>query len=393
MSQILELFSQAGKIEFEFSKIFRLSYLFSKLCLYIPIACVLSHFFTLLANFLAIVIPESELKVLALLVALISFLTSVSLEYYSLNRVTSSEIKEKYIQQGFEEIRSFCCNHEIKSETDFYKILFKAFNKLLTSDLSKNVKHEFWLIFLPETIFIMPLAVLAVFKFFGMDITPLVAILSFAAIIPLFFLFRSKLKKLKRESDKASSGGGLECILILILGLFWENTIRLPFTSVGRKYWIYVFLAIILAPPWFPFLRVKNAFPELRAYIFTITPKDLNRRDYTKLVGWFYPADEKKQARLSHQDSLQKDEDLNSKTDRKDFLETLGYIAYERLYKEFQDTYGIILEDKKEGLIYLRNKYRKGLTPEDKNLEFSTIILTGFEISSTVLEVLKKIKN
>jgi hypothetical protein len=280
--------------------------------------------------------------------------------------VTSSEIKEKYIQQGFEEIRSFCCNHEIKSETDFYKILFKAFNKLLTSDLSKNVKHEFWLIFLPETIFIMPLAVLAVFKFFGMDITPLVAILSFAAIIPLFFLFRSKLKKLKRESDKASSGGGLECIPILILGLFWENTIRLPFTSVGRKYWIYVFLAIILAPPWFPFLRVKNALPELRAYIFTITPKDLNRRDYTKLVGWFYPADEKKQARLSHQDSLQKDEDLNSKTDRKDFLETLGYIAYERLYKEFQDTYGIILEDKKEGLIYLRNKYRKGLTPEDR---------------------------
>jgi hypothetical protein len=84
----LELFSQAGKIEFEFSGIFRLSYLFSKLCLYIPIACVLSHFFTLLANFLAIVIPESELKVLALLVALISFLTSVSLEYYSLNRVT-----------------------------------------------------------------------------------------------------------------------------------------------------------------------------------------------------------------------------------------------------------------------------------------------------------------
>jgi hypothetical protein len=366
MFQILfELFSQAGKIEFEFSGIFRLSYLFSKLCLYIPIACVLSHFFTLLANFLAIVIPESELKVLALLVALISFLTSVSLEYYSLNRVTSSGIKEKYIQQGFEEIRSFCCNHEIKSETDFYKILFKAFNKLLTSDLFKNVKHEFWLIFLPETIFIMPLAVLAVFKFFGMDITPLVAILSFAAIIPLFFLFRSKLKKLKRESDKASSGGGLECILILILGLFWENTIRLPFTSVGRKYWIYVFLAIILAPPWFPFLRVKNAFPELRTYIITITPKDLKRRDYTKLVGWFYPADEKKQARLSHQDSLQEDGDLNLKTDRKDFLETLGYIAYKCLHKEFQDTYGIILEDK-GGLIYLRNKSRGGLTSEDE---------------------------
>jgi hypothetical protein len=119
-------------------------------------------------------------------------------------------------------------------------------------------------------------------------------------------------------------------------------------------------------PLWFPFLRVKNALPELRAYIFTITPEDLNRRDYTKLVGWFYPADEKKQARLSHQDSLQEDEDLNSKTDRKDFLETLGYIAYERLHKEFQDTYGIILEDKKEGLIYLRNKYREGLTSEDR---------------------------
>jgi hypothetical protein len=122
-------------------------------------------------------------------------------------------------------------------------------------------------------------------------------------------------------------------------------------------------------PLWFPFLRVKNALPELRAYIFTITPKDLKRkRDYTKLVGWFYPLDinEKKQARLLHQDSLQEDGDLNSKTDRKDFLETLGYIAYERLHKEFQDTYGIILEDKKEGLIYIRNKYRKGLTPEDR---------------------------
>jgi len=57
---------------------------------------------------------------------------------------------------------------------------------------------------------------------------------------------------------------------------------------------------------------------------------------------------------------------LNSKTDRKDFLETLGYIAYERLHKEFQDTYGIILEDKKEGLIYIRNKYREGLTSEDR---------------------------
>jgi len=104
MFQIFELFSQAGKIEFEFSRTFRVCYLFSKLCLYIPIACLLSCPLTLLANFLAIVIPESELKVLALLVALISFLTSVSLEYYSLNRVTSSEIKEKYIQQGFEEI-------------------------------------------------------------------------------------------------------------------------------------------------------------------------------------------------------------------------------------------------------------------------------------------------
>jgi len=375
MFQILELFSQAGKIEFEFSGAFRLCYLFSKLCLYIPIACLLSYLFTLLANFLAIVIPESELKVLALLVALISFLTSVSLEYYFLNRVTSSEIKEKYIQQGFEKIRSFCRNHEIKSETDFYKILFKAFNKFLTSDLSKNVKHEFLPIFLAETIFIMPLAVLAVFKFFGMDITPLVAILSFADIIPLFLLFRSKLKKLKKESDKASSGGGLEYIPILIFGLFWENTIRLPFTAVGRKYWIYVFLAIILAPPWFPFLRVKNALPALRMYIFTITPRDLKREDYTKLVGWFYPADGENQARLpSHQDSPQKGGDLNLKTDRKDFLETLGYIAYERLHKEFQDTYGIILEDKKGGLIYLRNKYKgsppknehKGLIPEDR---------------------------
>jgi hypothetical protein len=147
--------------------------------------------------------------------------------------------------------------------------------------------------------------------------------------------------------------------------LFWENTIRLPFTSVGRKYWIYVFLAIILAPPWFPFLRVKNAFPELRTYIITITPKDLKRRDYTKLVGWFYPSDGKKQARLSHQDSLKEDGDLHSKTDRKDFLETLGYIAYKCLHKEFQDTYGIILEDK-GGLIYLRNKSRGGLTSEDE---------------------------
>jgi hypothetical protein len=77
MFQVLELFSQAGKIEFEFGKIFRLCYLFSKLCIYIPIACVLSYSLTLLANFFAIVIPESELKVLALLVALISFLPVV----------------------------------------------------------------------------------------------------------------------------------------------------------------------------------------------------------------------------------------------------------------------------------------------------------------------------
>jgi hypothetical protein len=153
--------------------------------------------------------------------------------------------------------------------------------------------------------------------------------------------------------------------------LFWENTIRLPFTSVGRKYWIYVFLAIILAPPWFPFLRVKNAFPELRTYIITITPKDLKRGDYTKLVGWFYLAEERKQARLPlHQDSLQKGEDLNLKTDREDFLGTLGYIAYKRLREEFQDTYGIILGDEKGGLIYLRNEHRNNLTTGDKNRIF-----------------------
>jgi len=121
---ILEFFSQAGKIEFEFSRIFRLCYLFSKLCLYIPIAYILSYLFTLLANFLAIVIPESELKVLALLVALISFLTSVSLEYYFLRRVILSGIKEKY-KQLCSEIRSFCRNHKINSEIDFYKFYLK----------------------------------------------------------------------------------------------------------------------------------------------------------------------------------------------------------------------------------------------------------------------------
>jgi hypothetical protein len=364
MSQILfELFSQAGKIEFEFSKIFRLCYLFSKLCLYIPIAYILSYPFTLLANFLAIVIPESELKVLALLVALISFLTSVSLEYYFLRRAILSGIKEKYIQQGLEEVRSFCCEHKIKSETDFNKILFKAFNKFLTSDLSKDVKHKFWLVFLSETIFIMPLAVLAVFKFFEMDITPLVAIISSVAFIPLFILFYSESEK---EGGKVSFKEGLSRILILIFGLFLGDTIKLPSISVNLKHALFtIIIFLLLVPLWFPFLRVKNALPELRAYIFTITPEDLNRRDYTKLVGWFYPADEKKQARLSHQDSLQEDKDLNSKTDRKDFLETLGYIAYERLHKEFQDTYGIILEDK-GGLIYLRNKSRGGLTSEDR---------------------------
>jgi len=141
MPQVLDLFSLAEKIEFEFGKIFRLCYLFSKLCIHIPIACVLSYSLTLLANFFAIAIPESELKVLALLVALISFLTSVSLEYYFLRRVILSEVKEKYKQQGPKEIRSFCRRHKIKSKTDFNKILFKAFNKYLTSDLFKDVKH------------------------------------------------------------------------------------------------------------------------------------------------------------------------------------------------------------------------------------------------------------
>jgi hypothetical protein len=221
---------------------------------------------------------------------------------------------------------------------------------------------------LSETIFIIPLAVLAVFKFFGMDITPLVAIISSVAFIPLFILFYSESEK---GGDKVSFKGGILIhVLTLIFGLFLGDTIKLPSISVNLKHALFtIIIFLLLVPLWFPFLRVKNALPELRAYIFTITPKDLKRkRDYTKLVGWFYPLDinEKKQARLLHQDSLQEDGDLNSKTDRKDFLETLGYIAYERLHKEFQDTYGIILEDKKEGLIYIRNKYRKGLTPEDR---------------------------
>jgi hypothetical protein len=49
--------------------------------------------------------------------------------------VILSEVKEKYKQQGPKEIRSFCRRHKIKSKTDFNKILFKAFNKYLTSDL------------------------------------------------------------------------------------------------------------------------------------------------------------------------------------------------------------------------------------------------------------------
>jgi len=372
MSQVLDLFSLAEKIEFEFSKIFRLCYLFSKLCIYIPIACVLSYSLTLLANFFAIAIPESELKVLALLVALISFLTSVSLEYYFLRRVILSEVKEKYKQQGPKEIRSFCRRHKIKSKTDFNKILFETFNEILTSDLSKDVKHRFWwfwrfwLIFLSETIFIMPLAVLAVFKFFEVDITPLVAIISSVAFIPLFILFYSESEK---GGDKVSFKGGILIhVLTLIFGLFLGDTIKLPSISVNLKHALFtIIIFLLLVPLWFPFLRVKNALPALRMYIFTITPRDLRKSYYTKLVGWFQLPNDKQ----TIQKYLQKENEKDSKTDKIcSVLERLGCIAYEHLNKEFQDTFGVVLEDKKGGLIYLRNKHRNNLTPRDENRIF-----------------------
>jgi len=356
---ILEFFSQAGKIEFEFSRIFRLCYLFSKLCLYIPIAYILSYLFTLLANFLAIVIPESELKVLALLVALISFLTSVSLEYYFLRRMILSGIKEKY-KQLCSEIRSFCRNHKINSEIDFYKILSKVFDTYLTFNLSKNVKHKFLSFFSFETI-MMSLAVLAVFKFFGMDITPLVTILSFTAFIPLLILLNTESKK---ESDKE----GLSCFLVLIFALFLGDTGILPSVSFNSKKQLFsAMLALLLAPPWSPFLRVKNALPALRMYIFTITPRDLRIGYYTELVGWFrLPRDKQ-----TIQKYLQEENERDSKIDKIGcVLGRLGCIAYEHLNKEFQDAFGVVPEDKKGGLIYLRNKHRNNLTPRDENRIF-----------------------
>jgi hypothetical protein len=131
----------------------------------------------------------------------------------------------------------------------------------------------------------MPLAVLAVFKFFGVDITLLVAIISSVAFIPLFILFYSESEK---GGDKVSFKGGILIhVLTLIFGLFLGDTIKLPSISVNLKHALFtIIIFLLLVPLWFPFLRVKNALPALRMYIFTITPRDLRMSYYTKLVGW-----------------------------------------------------------------------------------------------------------
>jgi hypothetical protein len=102
-------------------------------------------------------------------------------------------------------------------------------------------------------------------------------------------------------------------------------------------------------------------------YIFTITPRDLRMSYYTKLVGWFrLPRDKR-----TIQKYLQKENEEDSKTDKIGcVLGRLGCIAYEHLNKEFQDAFGVVLEDKKGGLIYLRNEHRNNLTPRDKNRIF-----------------------
>jgi hypothetical protein len=88
---------------------------------------------------------------------------------------------------------------------------------------------------------------------------------------------------------------------------------------------------------------------------------------YTKLVGWFHLPGDKQ----TIQKYLQEENERDSKIDKIGcVLGRLGCIAYEHLNKEFQDAFGVVLEDKKGGLIYLRNKHRNNLTPRDENRIF-----------------------
>jgi hypothetical protein len=168
----------------------------------------------------------------------------------------------------------------------------------------------------------MPAVVLIVFKFFFGENIIYPMVISIIAPIPFILLFYS-IPTDRTPSEGEWSDSPVSSIKLLLS------------VPVSRKRRGTLLALLFFVPFWFPFLRMKDIFPKLRIHIFTITTRDLEECGYTKSI-----------------------------------LEILGYIVCKRLCETFQDSFGVVLENEKGGLIYIRNKYKNDLTPEDKSKIF-----------------------
>jgi hypothetical protein len=342
MFQIILKFFQTGEIEF--GRIFRLCYILFKLCLYIPFAyLVVDH----------ILSPVISLKPVEQLFLILFILTLISivLEYSFLMWIIPKKEYSSDLESLRNLCRDFCRTHKIESGTDFYGIIPEVFKKLIESGFPKKTVLFFLVISLLENLIIMPAVVLIVFKFFFGENIIYPMVISIIAPIPFILLFYS-IPTDRTPSEGEWSDSPVSSIKLLLS------------VPVSRKRRGTLLALLFFALFWFPFLRMKDIFPKLRIHIFTITTRDLEECGYTKLVGWFYLFDEKQAKLPLHQKSIQ---EKNLETENKSILEILGYIVYKRLRKPFQDSFGVVLENEKGGLIYIRNKYKNDLTPEDKS--------------------------